>query len=102
LPFLLLPYTIWLTTISREQLILIGGKGLSYALILFYLNISICVIIIADTAAKDIARYKISPLYSAFAALSSFFLVIAYLNALLKFGLNHQKTIPWRGRKTQA
>ena len=102
LPFLLLPYTIWLTTISREQLILIGDKSLSYALILFYLNISICVIIIADTAAKDIARYKISPFYSTFAALSSFFLMIAYLNALLKFGLNHQKTIPWRGRKTQA
>jgi chlorobactene glucosyltransferase len=102
LPFLSLPYTIWLTTISREQLILIGGMGLSYGLILFYLNISICVIIIADTAVKDIARYKISPLYSAFAALSSFFLVIAYLNALLKFGLNHQRTIPWRGRKTHA
>jgi hypothetical protein len=102
LPFLSLPYTIWLATISREQLILIGGMGLSYAVILFYLNISICVIIIADTAAKDIARYKISPLYSAFAALSSFFLVIAYLNALLKFGLNHQRTIPWRGRKTHA
>jgi chlorobactene glucosyltransferase len=102
LPFLSLPYTIWLTTISREQLILIGGMGLSYGLILFYLNISICVIIIADTAVKDMARYKISPLYSAFAALSSFFLVIAYLNALFKFGLNHQRTIPWRGRKTHA
>jgi chlorobactene glucosyltransferase len=102
LPFLSLPYTIWLTTSSREHLFLIGGIGLSYVLILFYLNISICVIIIADTAAKNIARYKISPLYSAFAALSSVFLVIAYLNALLKFGLNHQRTIPWRGRKTQA
>jgi chlorobactene glucosyltransferase len=102
LPFLLLPYTIWLATISREQLILFGDMGLSYAVIILYLNISICVIITADTAAKDKARYKISPLYSAFAALSSFFLVIAYLNALLKFGLNHQRTIPWRGRKTQA
>ena len=102
LPFLSLPYTVWLTNISREQLILIGGKSLSYAFFLFYLNISVCAIIVADIAAKDIARYKVSPLYSAFAALSSFFLVIAYLNALLKFGLNHQKPIPWRGRKTQA
>jgi chlorobactene glucosyltransferase len=102
LPFLSLPYTVWLTNISREQLILIGAKTLSYAFFLFYLNISVCAIIVADIAAKDIARYKVSPLYSAFAALSSFFLVIAYLNALLKFGLNHQKPIPWRGRKTQA
>src|SRR5919206_3850807 len=49
LPFLLLPYTIWLTTISREQLILFGDMGLSYAVIILYLNISICVIITADT-----------------------------------------------------
>jgi glycosyltransferase involved in cell wall biosynthesis len=102
LPFLLLPYTVWLTNLTREQLILIGGKSLSYALFLFYINVSICTIIIADIAVKDIIRYKISPLYSAFAALSSSFLVIAYLNALLKFGLNHQKQIPWRGRKIEA
>jgi chlorobactene glucosyltransferase len=102
LPFLSLPYTIWLTAISREQLILFSSASLSYGLFLFYLNASCCIIIVAAIAAKDIARYKISPLYSAFAALSSFFLIIAYLNALLKFGLNHQKPIPWRGRKTQA
>ena len=102
LPFLLLPYTIWLSAISREQLILFGGTSLSYGLFLFYLNSSCCIIIVAAIAAKNIARYKISPLYSAFAALSSFFLTIAYVNALLKFGLNHQKPIPWRGRKTQA
>ena len=102
LPFLLLPYTIWLSAISREQLILFGGASLSYGLFLFYLNSSCCIIIVAAIAAKNIARYNISPLYSAFAALSSFFLTIAYVNALLKFGLNHQKPIPWRGRKTQA
>jgi chlorobactene glucosyltransferase len=102
LPFLLLPYTIWLTAIGREQIILLGGPSLSYGLFLFYLNSSCCIIIVVAIAAKNIARYKISPLYSAFAALSSFFLIIAYLNALLKFGLNHQKQIPWRGRKTQA
>jgi chlorobactene glucosyltransferase len=102
LPFLSLPYTAWLTNISREQLILIDGNSLSYAFFLFYLNMSVCAIIVVDIATKDIARYKISPLYSVFAALSSFFLVITYLNALLKFGLNHQKAIPWRGRKTQA
>jgi glycosyltransferase involved in cell wall biosynthesis len=102
LPFLSLPYTIWLAAISREQLILFGGASLSYGLFLFYLNSLCCIIIVVAIAAKDIARYKISPLYSAFAAPSSFFLIIAYLNALLKFGLNHQKPIPWRGRKTQA
>ena len=102
LPFLSLPYTIWLNAISREQLILFGGASLSYSLFLFCLNSSCCIVTVVAVAAKDIARYKITPLYSAFAALSSFFLIIAYLNALLKFGLNHQKSIPWRGRKTQA
>jgi chlorobactene glucosyltransferase len=102
LPFLALPYTIWLANVNKEQLILFDDKGVSYSLLLFYLNISVCIIVVAAIAAKDIAKYKISPIYSAFVVLSSSFLVVAYLNALLKFGLNHQKPIPWRGRKTQA
>ncbi|MFL6430413.1 MAG: glycosyltransferase, partial [Nitrososphaeraceae archaeon] len=102
LPFLALPYTIWLANFNKEQLILFDDKGVSYSLFLFYLNISVCIIVVAAIAAKDIAKYKISPIYSAFVVLSSFFLVVAYLNALLKFGLNHQKPIPWKGRNTQA
>ncbi|MFL6383684.1 MAG: glycosyltransferase [Nitrososphaeraceae archaeon] len=102
LPFLALPYTIWLANVNKEQLILFDDKGVSYSLFLFYLNISVCIIVVAAIAAKDIAKYKISPIYSAFVVLSSFFLVVAYLNALLKFGLNHQKPIPWKGRNTQA
>ncbi|MFL6394961.1 MAG: glycosyltransferase, partial [Nitrososphaeraceae archaeon] len=102
LPFLALPYTIWLANVNKEQLSLFDDKGVSYSLFLFYLNISVCIIVVAAIAAKDIAKYKISPIYSAFVVLSSFFLVVAYLNALLKFGLNHQKPIPWKGRNTQA
>jgi chlorobactene glucosyltransferase len=102
LPFLALPYTIWLANVNKEQLILFDDKGVSYSLFLFYLNISVCIIVVAAIAAKDIAKYKISPIYSAFVVLSSFFLIVAYLNALLKFGLNHQKPIPWKGRNTQA
>ncbi|MFL6407337.1 MAG: glycosyltransferase [Nitrososphaeraceae archaeon] len=102
LPFLALPYTIWLANVNKEQLILFDDKGVSYSLFLFYLNISVCIIVVAAIAAKDIVKYKISPIYSAFVVLSSFFLVVAYLNALLKFGLNHQKPIPWKGRNTQA
>jgi chlorobactene glucosyltransferase len=102
LPFLALPYTTWFTNINKEQLILFDGNSLSFSFFLFYLNISVCIIVVAAIAAKDIAKYKISPIYSAFVVLSSSFLVIAYLNALLKFGLNHQKPIPWRGRKTRA
>ncbi len=102
LPFLALPYTIWLANVNKEQLILFDDKGVSYSLFLFYLNISVCIIVVAAIAAKDIVKYKISPIYSAFVVLSSFFLIVAYLNALLKFGLNHQKPIPWKGRNTQA
>ncbi|MFL6366833.1 MAG: glycosyltransferase [Nitrososphaeraceae archaeon] len=102
LPFLALPYTIWLANVNKEQLILFDDKGVSYSLFLFYLNLSVCIIVVAAIAAKDIVKYKISPIYSAFVVLSSFFLVVAYLNALLKFGLNHQKPIPWKGRNTQA
>ncbi|MFL6404684.1 MAG: glycosyltransferase [Nitrososphaeraceae archaeon] len=102
LPFLALPYTIWLANVNKEQLSLFDDKGVSYSLFLFYLNISVCIIVVAAIAAKDIVKYKISPIYSAFVVLSSFFLVVAYLNALLKFGLNHQKPIPWKGRNTQA
>ncbi|MFL6397703.1 MAG: glycosyltransferase [Nitrososphaeraceae archaeon] len=102
LPFLALPYTIWLANVNKEQLILFDDKGVSYSLFLFYLNISVCIIVVAAIAAKDIVKYKISPIYSAFVVLPSFFLVVAYLNALLKFGLNHQKPIPWKGRNTQA
>jgi chlorobactene glucosyltransferase len=102
LPFLALPYTIWLANVNKEQLILFDDKGVSYSVFLFYLNISVCIIVVAAIAAKDIAKYKISPIYSAFVVLSSFFLIVAYLNALLKFGLNHQKPIPWKGRNTQA
>jgi chlorobactene glucosyltransferase len=102
LPFLALPYTIWLANVNKEQLILFDDKGVSYSLFLFYLNISVCIIVVAAIAAKDIIKYKISPIYSAFVVLSSFFLIVAYLNALLKFGLNHQKPIPWKGRNTQA
>ena len=60
LPFLLLPYTIWLSAISREQLILFGGASLSYGLFLFYLNSSCCIIIVAAIAAKNIARYNLA------------------------------------------
>ncbi|MFL6325327.1 MAG: glycosyltransferase [Nitrososphaeraceae archaeon] len=102
LPFLALPYTIWLANVNKEQLILFDDKSVPYSLFLFYLNISVCIIVVAAIAAKDIVKYKISPIYSAFVVLSSFFLVVAYLNALLKFGLNHQKPIPWKGRNTQA
>jgi chlorobactene glucosyltransferase len=102
LPFLALPYTIWLANVNKEQLILFDDKSVPYSLFLFYLNISVCIIVVAAIAAKDIAKYKISPIYSAFVVLSSFFLIVAYLNALLKFGLNHQKPIPWKGRNTQA
>ncbi|MFL6378784.1 MAG: glycosyltransferase [Nitrososphaeraceae archaeon] len=102
LPFLALPYTIWLANVNKEQLILFDDKSVPYSLFLFYLNISVCIIVVAAIAAKDIVKYKISPIYSAFVVLSSFFLIVAYLNALLKFGLNHQKPIPWKGRNTQA
>ncbi|MFL6452819.1 MAG: glycosyltransferase, partial [Nitrososphaeraceae archaeon] len=75
LPFLALPYTIWLANVNKEQLILFDDKGVSYSLFLFYLNISVCIIVVAAIAAKDIAKYKISPIYSAFVVLSSFFLI---------------------------
>ena len=96
LPFLTLPYTIWLIAINKKVL-LFDDTGL-----LFYLNILVCIIVIGAAATKDIRKYKISPIYSVFAVLASFFIVVAHLNALLQFGLNDQKPIPWRGRKTQA
>ncbi len=97
LPFLTLPYTIWLITINKK-VFLFDDTGLLYA-ILFYLNILVCIIVIGVTATKDIIKYKISPIYSVFAVFASFFIVVAHLNALLQFGLNDQKPIPWRGRK---
>jgi chlorobactene glucosyltransferase len=100
LPFLTLPYTIWLITINKK-VFLFDDTDLLYA-ILFYLNILVCIIVIGAIATKDIRKYKISPIYSVFAVLASFFIVVAHLNALLQFGLNDQKPIPWRGRKTQA
>ena len=100
LPFLTLPYTIWLITINKK-VFLFDDTDLLYA-ILFYLNILVCTIVIGAIATKDIRKYKISPIYSVFAVLASFFIVVAHLNALLQFGLNDQKPIPWRGRKTQA
>jgi hypothetical protein len=96
LPFLTLPYTIWLIAINKK-VFLFDDTGL-----LFYLNILVCIIVIGAAATKDIRKYKISPIYSVFAVLASFFIVVAHLNALLQFGLNDQKPIPWRGRKTQA
>jgi hypothetical protein len=72
LPFLTLPYTMWLFAINKKVFLFDDTSPL-YA-ILFYLNILICITVIGATAAKDIRKYKISPIYSVFAVLASFFL----------------------------
>jgi chlorobactene glucosyltransferase len=109
LPFVLLPYTLllgaytgasnvnpflWKADISNifqqqqelEQLVLLS----------FYLNIISCLTIVIAVAAKDIRKYRITPVYSLLSFLGAGFIVVSYIANIIS--LLSKQSISWRGR----
>ena len=111
LPFLLLPsalllgaYTgtsdlnllFWMVDISStfqqqelEQL----------TVLFFYLNVISCLMIVIAVAAKDMKKYRITPVYSLLSFLGAGFIVISYIANIIS--LLSEQSISWRGRTSK-
>jgi hypothetical protein len=111
LPFLLLPYALspdaytgtsdlnllfWMVDISStfqqqelEQL----------TVLFFYLNVISCLMIVIAVAAKDMKKYRITPVYSLLSFLGAGFIVISYIANIIS--LLSEQSISWRGRTSK-
>jgi chlorobactene glucosyltransferase len=93
LPFLLLPYTLLLTTtassVSQEP-----QQQLTF--LSFYLNLMSCLIIIISTAIKDMRKYRLTPAFSLLSFLAAGFIIISYIANIVSLFL--KQSISWRGR----
>jgi len=97
LPFLLLPYTLLLTTtassVSQEP-----QQQLTF--LSFYLNLMSCLIIIISTAIKDMKKDRITPTYSLLSLLGAGFIIISYIANIIS--LFTKQSISWRGRTSRV
>jgi chlorobactene glucosyltransferase len=109
LPFLLLPYALllgayietsnvnpffWMVDISdifQQQQELEQLTVLS-----LYLNVITCLTIVIAVAAKDMKKYRITPVYSLLSFLGAGFIVISYIANMIS--LLSKRSISWRGR----
>lgn len=97
LPFLMLPYSLWLA-IEAD----LPYNNLTYnsnSFLLLVLNTLICIVIIVSVALKDKKLYRLNPIYSVFVPIASIFILIAYLNSIMKFERKKSMSIQWRARK---
>ena len=111
LPFLLLPSTLLLgvyTGTSNLNLLFwmvdISGtfqqQELEQLTMLFlYLNVFSCLMIVIAVAAKDIKKYRITPVYSLLSFLGAGFIVISYIANIIS--LLSEQSISWRGRTSK-
>jgi chlorobactene glucosyltransferase len=67
--------------------------------ILFWFNLSLCLLIIAATWIKGIMKYRLVPLYSVLCLTGGLFLIVSYAYSTLPLltGIS-MKSIQWRGR----
>jgi chlorobactene glucosyltransferase len=111
LPFLLLPsalllgpYTgtsdlnllFWIVDVSST----FQQQELEQLTMLFlYLNVISCLMIVIAVAAKDIKKYRITPVYSLLTFLGAGFIVISYIANIIS--LLSEQSISWRGRTSK-
>jgi chlorobactene glucosyltransferase len=111
LPFLLLPsalllgpYTgtsdlnllFWIVDVSST----FQQQELEQLTMLFlYLNVFSCLMIVIAVAAKDIKKYRITPVYSLLTFLGAGFIVISYIANIIS--LLSEQSISWRGRTSK-
>jgi len=111
LPFLLLPsalllgpYTgtsdlnllFWMIDVSST----FQQQELEQLTMLFlYLNVFSCLMIVIAVAAKDIKKYRITPVYSLLSFLGAGFIVISYIANIIS--LLSEQSISWRGRTSK-
>jgi chlorobactene glucosyltransferase len=103
LPFLLLPYTLLLTMTASSVSPLSWITGISkqepqqqLTSLAFFLNLTVCLIIIISTAIKDKKKYRITPSYSLLSFLGAGFIIISYIANIVSLFL--KRSISWRGR----
>jgi chlorobactene glucosyltransferase len=111
LPFLLLPsallpgaYTgtsdlnllFWMVDVSST----LQQQELEQLTVLFfYLNVISCLMIVIAVAAKDMKKYRITPVYSLLSFLGAGFIVISYIANIIS--LLSEQSISWRGRTSK-
>jgi chlorobactene glucosyltransferase len=111
LPFLLLPsallpgaYTgtsdlnllFWMVDLSST----LQQQELEQLTVLFfYLNVISCLMIVIAVAAKDMKKYRITPVYSLLSFLGAGFIVISYIANIMS--LLSEQSISWRGRTSK-
>ena len=66
------------------------------AMLSFYLNVISCLMIVVAVAAKDMKKYRITPVYSLLSFLGAGFIVISYIANIIS--LLSKQSISWRGR----
>jgi hypothetical protein len=111
LPFLLLPYALllgiyigasdvtplfWMADISN----IFQQQELELLTVLyFYLNVISCLTIVITVAAKDMKKYRMTPVYSLLSFLGAGFIVISYIANIISLLL--KQPITWRGRTSK-
>ncbi|MDQ3836328.1 MAG: glycosyltransferase [Thermoproteota archaeon] len=87
-----LTYDISLTPSNKEQAPQLPST-------IFWLNMSLCLLIIAATGIKGIMKYRLVPLYSVLCFLGGLFLIAAYTCSIFPVITRiNVKSIQWRGR----
>ena len=67
--------------------------------ILFWFNLSLCLLIIATTGIKSVMKYRLVPLYSILCPIGGFFLIVSYAYCTIPLLTRmNTKSIKWRGR----
>ena len=89
-PILKLP-VLALNSLNKEESSLEG--------VLFWFNLSLCLLIMATTGIKSVMKYRLIPLYSVLCVIGGLFLIASYIYSTFPlvtgFGI---KPIEWRGR----
>jgi hypothetical protein len=68
-------------------------------MLFLYLNVFSCLMIVIAVAAKDIKKYRITPVYSLLSFLGAGFIVISYIANIIS--LLSEQSISWRGRTSK-